>query len=297
MLRERIVNKLKDMTPGQSAVAMFLLDHPGDAAFLTASQLGSRVGVSETTVIRLSHFLGYSGYPELRGEITNRLMDRLSTLERLKDYGSGEKNDIYEKAVRKDLETLTEALASIPSEELDELGRVMAATPAIYLAGYRSSMSLVYYLSFYLSWILPSVRIINHDMPYALLLNAPRESLVLGISFPRYSRWTVEVLDQAESMGLLTASITTDLASPMAVKSRYVVAAPYMPVSFIDSFAAPMSLINCLILSVARNLGPEVTEKLGTLEEHWKEEKIYVPDKPNPLKRGQWKKEGVPGRR
>lgn len=284
MLKERIVGRLNKMTPGQSAVARFLLDSPGDAAFLTASQLGDRVGVSETTVIRLSHFLGYSGYLELRAEMTSRLRDHLSTLERLKDYGAGEINNIYDKAVRKDLETLSAALNSIPSEELDDLGGAMAAAPAIYLAGYRSSLSLVNYLSFYLSWILPNIRIIDHDMPYELLLNAPVGSLVLGISFPRYSRWTVEVLERAESMGLVTASITDGLTSPMAARSRHVVTAPYKPVSFIDSFAAPMSLINCLILSVARSLGPEVTEKLGMLEGHWKEEIIYIPDRMKPMK-------------
>lgn len=291
MLKDRIISSLNKMTPGQSAVARFLLDHPGDAAFLTASQLGDRVGVSETTVIRLSHFLGYSGYLELRGEMSNRLKDRLSTLERLKDYGAGEENNIYEKAIRKDLDTLSDALSSIPETELEELGAAVAEAPALYLAGYRSSMSLVYYLSFYLSWILPNVRIISHDNPFALLLNAPGGSIVLGISFPRFSRWTVEVLGRAESMGLLTASITNDLASPMAARSRYVVTAPYRPVSFIDSFAAPMTIINCLILSVARHLGPDVTKKLGMLERHWKEERIYVPDRLTPPEQGRGKEE------
>ncbi|NLK20433.1 MAG: MurR/RpiR family transcriptional regulator [Synergistaceae bacterium] len=286
MLKERIARKLSQMTPGQAAVARFLLDNPGEGAFLTASRVGERVGVSEATVIRLSRFLGYSGYQEFRSEMSNSLKDRLSTLERLKDYGVGEKNNIYEKAVRKDMETLSAALSSIPVRELDELGGALASAPAVYLAGYRSSMSLVHYLASYLSWILPNVRIVNHDMPYALLLNAPPGSLALGISFPRYSRWTVEALEQAESMGLVTASITDDLTSPLAATSRYVVTAPYKPVSFIDSFAAPMSLLNCLILSVARRLGPEVTEKLGMLEEHWKEERIYVPDKLKPRGQG-----------
>ncbi len=66
----------------------------------------------------------------------------------------------------------------------------MAEAGAVYLAGYRSSSSLVCYLSFYLSWILPNVRTISTDMPFEMLANAPADSLVLGISFPRYSRWT-----------------------------------------------------------------------------------------------------------
>lgn len=279
MLKEQISLRLKDLTPGQAAVANYILDHPREAAFFTASQLGERAGVSETTVIRLSHLLGFSGYQQLRSEMTNLLMSHLSTLERIKDYSSSQENDIYERALQKDLDTLSTALASVSSSELDSLGKALANADAVYLAGYRSSFSLVYYLSFYLSWMLPNVRTVSTDMPFEMLANASSGSIVLGISFPRYSTWTVNVLETAEKLGLVTASITNDLASPLAAKSKYVVTAPYKPVSFIDSFAAPMSLLNCLILSVARNLGSTVTDKLEMLEQHWKEDGIYVTHK------------------
>ena len=111
MLKERIALRLKEMTPAQAAVARFLLDHRKEAAFLTASQLGERAGVSETTVIRLSHLLGYSGYLQLRSEMTSSLIDHLSTLERIKDYGTSPENDLYERALRKDMETLSAALS------------------------------------------------------------------------------------------------------------------------------------------------------------------------------------------
>jgi DNA-binding MurR/RpiR family transcriptional regulator len=276
MLKERITLKLKEMTAGQSAVARFLLDHPKEAAFITASQLGERVGVSETTVIRLSHLLGYSGYLQLRTEMKSRLMDHLSTLERIKDYGTSPKNDIYERALRKDMDTLSAAISSVPSEELAALGKAAAEAEAVYLAGYRSSFALASYLSFYLSWILPNVHTIKTDIPYETLMNAPKGSLVIGISFPRYSRWTLDVLGIAEEFSLETAAVTNDLTSPLAARAKYVLTAPYRHVSFIDSFAAPISILNCLILAVAGTLGQTVADRLESLEKHWKEEGIYV---------------------
>lgn len=277
-MKDFIALRLKDMTPGQGAVARYLIDHPKEGAFLTARQLGKRVGVSETTVIRLAHLLGFKGYPQLRSEMADRLMDHFSTLERIKDYSAADENSLYEKALQKDMDSLSEAQGSIPAKELDELGEQMSKAGAVYLAGYRSSSSLVSYLAFYLSWILPRVGIIPLDMPFEMLANAPQNSLVLAISFPRYSRWTVEVLGLAESLGLNTATITDGLTSPLAALSKFVVPVPYQPVSFIDSFAAPMSLLNCLILSVARHLGPEVTEKMEALEKYWEEKQIYLSD-------------------
>ena len=276
MLRERIASRLHEMTPGQKLVANYILEYAREAAFLTASQLGERVGVSETTVIRLAHLLGFSGYQQLRSAMTNLLMDRLSTLERLKEYASTQEDDFFERALRKDLETLTLTLSTICADDLKKLGAAIASAECVYLAGHRSSFSLAYYLSFYLSWILPNVKIVSPDMPFEMLANAPKKSIVLGISFPRYSTWTVQVLETASELGLATACLTNDLASPLAVLSEYVLAVPYKPISFIDSFAAPMSVLNCLILSVAQQLGDDVTKKLGILEKRWKEDDVYT---------------------
>ena len=276
MLKELIASRLKDMTPGQTAVAAFILDNTRDAAFLTASQIGKRAGVSEATVIRLSMLLGFSGYHDFRDALRNHLMDHLSTLERIREYDSPKESGIFERAVKKDLETLSEALASLVPKNLTSLGKALAGAEAVYLAASRSSTSLSGYLSFYLSWMLPNVRAISADIPFETLMNAPRGSLVVGISFPRYSTWTVNVMDTASRLGIDTAAVTNHISSPLAAKAKYIVTIPYKPVSFIDSFAAPMSVLNCIILSVAQVLGSEMKEKLELLERNWKEEEMYV---------------------
>jgi len=276
MLKERIASRLKEMTPSQAVVANYILDRPKEAAFLTASQLGDRTGVSETTVIRLSHLLGFTGYQQLRSEMANVLMNHLSTLERAKAYESSGKYGLFERAIRKDMDTLSAAVSSIPADELSALGKAAAEAEALYIAGYRSSFALASYLSFYLSWILPNVRTIQTDIPYETLMNAPKGSLVIGISFPRYSKWTVNVLETAEEFKLDTAAVTNDLTSPLAALAKYVLTAPYRHVSFIDSFSAPISILNCLILAVAGNLGQTMADRLESLEKHWKDEGIYV---------------------
>jgi len=80
----------------------------------------------------------------------------------------------------------------------------------------------------------------------------------------------------AEEFKLDTAAVTNDLTSPLAARAKYVLTAPYRHVSFIDSFSAPISILNCLILAVAGNLGQTVAGRLESLEKHWKDEGIYV---------------------
>ena len=46
--------------------------------------------------------------------------------------------------------------------------------------------------------------------------------------------------------------------------------------SFADSLVAPMSLINALIAYMGKKKHEEITEKLGKLEQIWKEFNVYT---------------------
>ena len=83
------------------------------------------------------------------------------------------------------------------------------------------------------------------------------------------------MLKYAKKRKLKVAAITNDYSSPLARSSELVITAPWNPLSFIDSFTAPISIINCIILAAARTLGDGVRDKLAKLEEIWKETGVY----------------------
>ena len=60
-----IEDAMPRLSKGQKQIALFILNHYEKAAYMTASALGTEVGVSESTVVRFSAELGFSGYPEL----------------------------------------------------------------------------------------------------------------------------------------------------------------------------------------------------------------------------------------
>ena len=62
-LMNKIQNNLSTFSKGQRLIAKYIIEHYDKAAFLTASKLGSTVGVSESTVVRFATELGYAGYP------------------------------------------------------------------------------------------------------------------------------------------------------------------------------------------------------------------------------------------
>ena len=58
-LINKIQSELSGFSKGQKQIARFILEHYDKAAFMTASRLGTTVGVSESTVVRFATELGY----------------------------------------------------------------------------------------------------------------------------------------------------------------------------------------------------------------------------------------------
>jgi DNA-binding MurR/RpiR family transcriptional regulator len=275
-MKEQLLSKISEMSPNQLKVARFILDFPQEAAFLTASRLAARTGVSEATVVRFASFLGFEGYGKMRDSISHMVLDELSTVERIRDYRKEAEGSFLEKIVAKDIQALSKVQGHIPESQVEEMSKAIMEANAVLVAGSRSSFALAYYLHYYLSWIRTSVSLLSENTAFETLENADKGSLVIGISFPRYTRWTVEILKHAGEKGLARASITDSMASPLAMESDCVVTVPYTPVSFIDSFTAPMCLLNCIILSVSRKAGDTVSARFSALEGLWARNRTYL---------------------
>ncbi len=275
MLKKMIAKKMEKLTPGQRETARFLLENPKEAAFLTASQVGERVGVSESTVIRLASAIGFDGYPALRSAVKDLLMERLTTLERIGEYSSQEAGSLFHKAIESDIDALRSVRSTVDVEAIERLGREIAGAKSVLVVGHRSSRTLAYYLFHYLSWLFPNVELLDSETGLEKMTVAGEKTLVIGISFPRYTTWTVEMLEYAKKRNLKVAAITNDYSSPLASPSDLVITAPWNPLSFIDSFTAPLCVINCVILAAALTLGEEARNKLAKLEEVWKRRAVY----------------------
>lgn len=275
MLKKRIAENMKNLTLGQQKTARFLLEKTKEAAFLTASQLGEKVGVSESTVIRLASALGFDGYPALRMAVQDLLMERLTTLERIGEYSEQETVSLFYKAIESDIDSLNGVRSTLDVVAIERLGMEIAKAKSILVVGHRSSRALAYYLFHYLSWLFANVELLDLETAVEKVTNADKETLVIGISFPRYTTWTVNILKYAQKRKLKVAAITNDYSSPLALSSELVITAPWNPLSFIDSFTAPISIINCVILAAARAIDEDMREKLAELEEIWKETNVY----------------------
>jgi len=279
-LNKRIQEYYTKMSANQKKIANYLLQNYDQAAFFTAAQLGEALNVSESTVIRFAVFLAYDGYPQLNRALQDMLKNKISTVERLQlSAEKSNQNILLQKVFSTDIQNIRRTMEEISAHDFQKAVEEIIRAKRIYIISARSAISLGHFLYFYLQLLLKKCVFLNdRQLFFEELSNVKPKDLVIAISFPRYSKHTVEGLKLASEKGAQTLSITDSVTSPLARFSQNILVAHSGMTSFIDSFAAPLSLINALIIAVGTKEAAKTKTALSELENTWKAFDIYYSD-------------------
>ena len=90
--------------------------------------------------------------------------------------------------------------------------------------------------------------------------------MLVGISYPRYSARTLECMRFARQNGAQVVGMTDGDMSPLREVSDVCLCASTDMASFVDSLAAPLSVINALIVSVGLHRRDELSDHFKRLE-------------------------------
>jgi DNA-binding MurR/RpiR family transcriptional regulator len=267
-----------ELSKGQKQIAEFITTQYDKAAFMTAAKLGERVGVSESTVVRFAIALGFEGYPELQRALQELIKTKLTTVQRIEmTSGLASEDDILRKILKSDIDNIRTTLEEIDIEAFNDIVDLIIGAKRIYIIGFRTSTVLADFLGFYLNLILDNVCVVSQGISdiYEQLFSIGEGDLVIAISFPRYSRRTVEALGFVKSRGTATIAITDGPLSPLLNNADLSLYAKSNMASFVDSLVAPLSLINALIIAVSLKEKGKVTNIFEKLEEIWGQYRIY----------------------
>ena len=264
---------------GQKRIANFILESYDKAAFMTASRLGKRVGVSESTVVRFAAELGYDGYPDMQKSLQKMIRNRLTSVQRIEVTNDRIGNqDLVSMVLQSDMEKIRLTLEELDREVFDKVVEAIVSARKIYIIGVRSSSAIASFLFFYFNLIFDNVVLVSANTAsevFESLLRVGEGDVVIGVSFPRYSSRTVQAMSFARDRGAATVAITDSEASPLAPICTYTLKARSDMASFGDSLVAPLSLVNALLVAVSRKKNDDVASTFQTLERIWEEYGVY----------------------
>ena len=274
-----IEKKSKNLSKSHKKIAEYILEKCEKAAYMTAGRLAEKTGVSESTVVRFACELGYDGYPTLQKALKEQVKAQLTTAQRMElAYEKMGSRDIFASTLKADISYIEKTLETMDKSQLEKAADAISSADKIYVTGVRSAAGLAEFVRFYLKLIFDNVYMIKStggDDLFEQILNVGEKDVVIGISFPRYSKNTLRALSYAKAGGATVIGITDSENSPVAKESDISLISRSDTTSFVDSLVAPLSVINALIASVGMKNRDKMQKNLEKLERIWEEYEVY----------------------
>lgn len=266
------------LSKGHRRIADYVERNYDRAVFMTAARLGHEAGVSESTVVRFALACGYEGYPQLQRALREVVRHRLTSRQRLALSGGMSEADLPAAVLRTDLSNIRATLEGLDSAAVQQVVEALSGARAVYVLGLRSAAPLAQFLCYYLMYVLDDVRMISNvsNDVFEVMARARAEDVLVAISFPRYSNRTLEAMRFARSRGMRVVGITDGALSPLHEVSDHCLDARTDMTSFVDSLAAPISLISGLIAALGSHRRDQLRRNFDQLEEVWDTYRVYA---------------------
>jgi DNA-binding MurR/RpiR family transcriptional regulator len=254
-LRGKVHEQYDEFSKGLKKVAKYFLSNPEAFAMNSGVQVGEDIHVSETTVIRFCHALGYSGFSALQKDVKDQLLNRTSSLFEFHSVKNElEKEQEFSKKVMfKDAEVILQTAERVNEDHFSKAVDQLSHSNRILVSGIRSSFAMAHWFSFTLDLIRGNVRLYRPDVDDLILRigELDHTSTFVAFSFHRYALETIHIAKEARRRGAFVIGITDSEVAPIREHADILFTIQLPVKSTLDVAPAVFSLMNALIGGVA----------------------------------------------
>ena len=286
-IMEIIASHREKMSKGHKKIADFIMENGEDATFMTAAELGAKLEISESTVVRFADKLGLSGYPQLQTMLQEWTKNKLNgvyvpefTTEKVDQWG------VIATVLQSDMLKIRDTFESLSEESFASAVDSILSAKHVYILGLRNSAPLASFFYFYLNMLRRDVILLDTTSStemFEQMIRIDEEDVFVGISFPRYSMRTLKAMEFARDRRARVIAITDSERSPMTMYSSIHLLAKSELNGVADSLVAPFSLVNALIVAMCLKNPEQVRDELKNLEDVWSNYQVYAHDEINYL--------------
>lgn len=251
-----------------------ILDNPKEAYFLSSRELARRYDVDAATIVRTVQALGYQRFADFAADLREHFVRQITPYTAFK-AASEEKRSVAGHVVNgldRDAENLSVLKATLDTERVVALAEQIHRARRIVVVGVDLAASLSWFLAYGLMTLgfeaeapVGSAGNLQHKVD---LLNG--KDLVIGISFGRCLRDTMQAVVRARERGVPTFGITDGNTTPIAMQCDGYLLAPISSPSFTGSYVAPLALVNAITLACTHLQPKRALAILRRTEEDYK---------------------------
>ncbi|WP_341417771.1 MurR/RpiR family transcriptional regulator [Paenibacillus filicis] len=252
----RIQASLSNLSGAKKNVGYYILENWQEAAFLTASRVAQKVGVSESVVVRFAQDIGYSGFPVLQHALQSILQNRLTAITTFGEPESGlltskENHDwgATQQIFDLTLKNLQAALLNNPADSFDKAIQLIWSSTRIAVVGSRNARGPATVLAVHLNEIFTNTMLIGSglDELFDCVRSLGREDLLISVGLPTYGKHTIMATELAFERGVNQITITDSLLSPLVKPATVPLLVQGTSYSFANSHIASLFVIDILL--------------------------------------------------
>lgn len=277
-LENRITSAFAELTPAQRDLARCILDDGLFVAFVSAVELGKKVGVSAATVVRFCQTLGYAGYPELQVAVRAGLPTYIQKAQRMEKTSLLDEDQTAARVFELDTQNLARTIDSLDPARFSAAVAALDKASDILVVAAGISAGPAFYFAHSLKVIGLNARsVLNGGIPLALeLVSLKPTSVLVGIGVWRYVAETVAAMERAGNIGATRIAIADSIVSPLAQHADHVFQVATDGAAHALSLTSAMALMNAFIAALAFTRPDETARALQRVDEAYRQGKLLM---------------------
>ncbi|MYL64157.1 SIS domain-containing protein [Bacillus hwajinpoensis] len=278
-ITQMIKQHYPSLSTGQKKVAEWLTQNHEEGALLTAFQMGRKVGVSETTVIRFSYALGFKGYSEMQESVRTHWLGKTRTKQvgNSSDVQEVTEHTLFTDIVNEEMAVLQQLLTQIDKEEIWKVIDHLIEAKSVYIAGFGSSYGAAYWLHYNLKQLREGISLSNSSgFSPEDLCDLTQDSVVFLFSFPRYRKEAIELATWSQQQLIPVISITNRHLSPIGSLSTLTLTTEEKMDSGHHSISSVISLLEMILKGIHFKDRDRISLRQQKLEQLYSKQSWFV---------------------
>jgi len=254
ILIKKIIEKYQNLSKKEKKIADFIIQNQKTVFALSGRDLSKNTKVSEATVVRFSQHLGFRGFLELKTQLITEAKEKMMPEDRFKLMPRG-KDHISNiiRVARQDVENINRTIDQLDPVQFRKFVELIRSAKQVYTIGLGIS-SLMARIGAYLfnqaGVKAYACRKDEHSF-IERLINLNESDLVMALSFPPYSKETVDALKFCYQRNIPCISITDTPTAPIVRWSHAHIIVKSKNLFFTNSIAAISTILNALSTELA----------------------------------------------
>lgn len=263
-------HSVEALNPNRQAIIRPVLEKPRDYVLLNVRNLAERLDTNPATILRTIRSLGFASYKTFQ-----RYLHDLSGLQAtaLDLAQAGRKTatgaaGLVEASLQRHQQNLSAFVNGLDPARIVSLAKRLYSANRILLLGADMAASVASYMEYQLTVVgLPVFVSATAGRTLHIMRSMRQRDLVVGISFGRGLKQTIDGLQTARKNGAYTVGITDSFLSPVARFSDECFFTPGEAVSFAQSHMTAVALVDTISAAITGLKRPNLLSILKQIDE------------------------------